>query len=81
MKKEQVIGLTLLIGGIILIYLYTAVQALQQIDLASIPIIILIAAIAILIGIVALFISILHEQTTDMKKRKEEIKEEDFEAW
>jgi len=80
MKKEQIVGLTLLIGGFILIYLYTAVSALQEIDLASIPIAILIGAIAILIGVIALFISVVHEQTSDMKKRKKEIKEEDFEA-
>ena len=80
MRKDQIVGLTLLIGGFVLFYLYTAIQALQQINLASIPIIILIAAIAFLIGIVVLFISILHEQTSDMKKRREEIKEEDFEA-
>ena len=80
MKKEQAIGLTLLIGGFILIYLYTAVQTIQQINLATIPVVILIGGIAILIGIVALLISVIHEQTTDMKKRKEEIKEEDFEA-
>ena len=80
MKKTQIIGLTLLIGGIVVIYLYTAIQALQEIDLASIPIVILLGAIAILIGVVALLISVIHEQTSDMKKRKQEIKEEDFEA-
>jgi len=74
MKKGQIIGLTLLIGGIILIYLYSAIQALQGIDIASIPLAILIGAIAIIIGI----ISIVYEQTSDMKKRKEEIPKEDF---
>jgi len=80
MKKTQIIGLTLLIGGFVLIYLYTAIQAFQNIDIASIPFIILIGALAIIIGVIALFVSIVFEQTTDMKKRKEEIKEEDFEA-
>ena len=79
MKKEQIVGLALLIGGIILIYLYTAIQALQNIDLASVPVIIILAVIAIIIGIVALLISVIHEQTSDMKKRKKEIKKEDFE--
>lgn len=79
MKKGQIIGLTLLIGGIVLIYLYSAIQALQNIDIASVPIAILIGAIAIIIGLIALFISIVYEQTSDMKKRKEEIPKEDFE--
>lgn len=79
MKKEQAVGLTLLIGGIVLIYLYTAIQALQSVDLASIPIVILLGIIAIIVGVIALLISILHEQTSDMKKRKNEIKKEDFE--
>jgi len=79
MRKEQIVGLTLLIGGIILIYLYTAIQALQEIDLASIPIVILIGGLAIIIGIIALFISITFEQTKDMKKRRKEIPKEDFE--
>jgi len=79
MKKGQIIGLTLLIGGIILIYLFSAIQALQNIDIASVPIAILIGAIAIIIGIIALLISIIYEQTSDMKKRKEEIAKEDFE--
>ena len=79
MKKGQIIGLTLLIGGFILIYLYSVVQVLQNIDIASVPIAMLIGAIAIIIGIIALFISIIYEQTSDMKKRKEEIPKEDFE--
>jgi len=80
MKKGQIIGLTLLIVGVILIYSYTAIQALQNIDIASVPVAILIGAIAVIIGIIALFVSIVFEQTKDMKKRKEEIPKEDFEA-
>jgi len=80
MKKFQIIGLTLLIGGILLIYLYSAIKAMQNIDIASVPLAILIGAIAIIFGVIALFISIIYEQTSDMKKRKKEIKEEDFEA-
>ena len=50
MKKDQVLGLMLLIGGIILIYLYAAFQALQNI--ASIPIVIGIGVLAVIIGII-----------------------------
>ena len=68
-----------MVGGILLIYLYSAIKALQNIDIASVPLAILIGGIAIFIGIIALSISILYEQTSDMKKRKEEIPKEDFE--
>ena len=80
MKKDQVVGLTLFIGGIVLIYLYTLFQALQNINLASIPVIIGIGVVAVIIGIILLLISVLFEQTSDMKKRKEEIPKEDFES-
>ena len=79
MKKGQIIGLTLLIVGVILIYSYSAIQALQNIDIASVPITILVGVLAVIIGIIALFISIIFEQTSDMKKRKKEIPKEDFE--
>ncbi len=78
MKKDQVIGLLLLVTGIIIIYLYLAVQAIKEIDIASVPIAIIIGAIAIIIGVIYLFISIFFEQAGDMKKRKEEIPKEDF---
>ena len=80
MKRSQIIGLTLFIGGIILIYLYSAIQALQNIGaLASIPVLIGLGILAVIIGIIVLFISVLFEQTSDMKKRRKEIKKEDFE--
>ena len=79
MKKDQVIGLVLLIAGIILIYLYSAIQALQNIDIATVPLAIAIGVIAIIIGAIYLIISIFFEQKKDMKKRKEEIPKEDFE--
>ncbi len=78
-KKTQAVGVTLLIGGIILIYLYSAFHALQNIDIASVPIAIIFGAIAIFIGAVALLISVFYEQKSDMKKRREEIPKEDFE--
>jgi len=79
MKKDQVMGLLFLIIGIVLIYGYLGLQAMQDIDIASIPVAIIIGAIAIIIGAIYLFISIFFEQTDDMKKRKEEIPKEDFE--
>jgi len=79
MKKDQIIGLLLLIAGIILIYLYTAIQALQNINIATAPIAVILGIIAIIIGVIYLLISIFFEQKGDMKKRKEEISKEDFE--
>ena len=80
MKKDQAIGLVLLIAGILVIYLYTAIQALKNIDIAYIPVAIIIGIVAIIIGGIYLLTSIFFEQKSDMKKRKEEIKEEDFKA-
>jgi uncharacterized membrane protein HdeD (DUF308 family) len=79
MKNETKIGLGLFIAGIILIYAYIGLNALQNIDIASIPIAVLIGAIAVVIGIIILLVSIFFEQTSDMKKRKKEIPKEDFE--
>ena len=79
MKPAQIVGLVLLIGGIILVWAYTAIQSLQEINLAEIPLVVILGGGAIIIGGIALLISVTVEQTSDMKKRKEEIKEEDFE--
>jgi hypothetical protein len=79
MKKGQIIGLLLLITGILLIYLYSAIQALQNINIASVPVAIIIGIIAIILGGIYLLMSIIFEQKKDMKKRKEEIPKEDFE--
>ena len=79
MKTGQIIGLLLLIGGFVIIALYSMIQGLQEIDIATVPLMMLIGGIAIAIGVIVLLISIIFEQTSDMKKRKEEIKKEDFE--
>ena len=79
MKKDQVIGLVFLIVGILIIYLYSTIQALKNIDIASIPVAIIIGITAIIIGGIYLLISIFFEQKSDMKKRKEEIPKEDLE--
>lgn len=81
MKKDQLIGLLLLITGILLIYLYSSIQALQNINIASVPVAIIIGIIAIILGGIYLLMSIIFEQKKDMKKRKEEIPKENFEPW
>jgi len=79
MKRNQIIGLVLLFGGVILVYLYYGIQAMQNINILSIPLLVGLGVIAIIIGIILLLISVIFEQTSDMKKRREEIKKEDFE--
>jgi len=79
MKKGQIISLLLLITGILLIYLYSSIQALQNINIASVPVAIIIGIIAIILGGIYLLMSIIFEQKKDMKKRKEEIPKENFE--
>ena len=79
MKKGQAIGVLLLIAGFILIYLYSAIQALQDIDIAPVPIVVIIGILAIIIGVIYLLISVFFEQKKDMRRRKEEIPKEDFE--
>lgn len=76
MKKGQIVGLTLLILGFLLVMLYSTIKSLLEIKIANIP---LCGIIAIIIGAIALLASIIFEQTKDMKKRKEEIKKEEFE--
>ena len=79
MKTGQIIGLILIIGGFVLVTLYSIIESLQEINIATIPLMILLGGIAIVIGCIALLISVFFEQTKDMKKRKQEIKKEDFE--
>ena len=79
MKMGTIIGLILLIGGIIIYALYSIFTSLQTINIATLPLLVLIAGATIVIGIIVLLISIIFEQKKDMDKRKEEIKKEDFE--
>lgn len=77
MSKGKLFGLYLLAGGILLLLVYGLYQTVQEIS--RIDAIVAIGVGAITIGIIALIISIILEQSSDMKKRKEEIKKEDFE--
>ena len=79
MKKGQIVGLALLIGGIVLATLHSMFKSLQEINIGTVSVVVWIAAGAIVIGVIVLLVSIIFEQTSDMKKRKEEIKKEDFE--
>ena len=79
MSKGKLIGLYLFFGGIILLILYGLVQFIQEVNIGAINIIIGIGVGAVLLGVIILLLSIIIEQSSDMKKRKQEIKKEDFE--
>ena len=79
MSKGKLIGLYLFFGGILLLILYGLVLFIQEVNIGAINAIIAIGIGAILLGIIVLIVSIIFEQSSDMKKRKEEIKKEDFE--
>ena len=76
MAKGKLIGLYLFVGGIILLIIYGLYQFVQEIS--GIDAIVAIGVGAILLGVIVLIISIIFEQSDDMKKRKEEINKEDF---
>ena len=77
MDKGKTIGLYLFVGGIVLLLIYGLYQFVKEIG--GMNVIIAIGVGAMILGIIILLISLIFEQTSDMKKRKEEIKKEDFE--
>ena len=77
MDKGKTIGLYLFVGGIVLLLIYGLCQFVKEIG--GMNVIIAIGVGAMILGIIILLISLIFEQTSDMKKRKEEIKKEDFE--
>ena len=77
MSKGKLIGLFLFAGGILLLLIYGLYQIVQEIS--GIDAIVAIGSGAIVIGIIVLIISIIFEQSSDMKQRKKEIKKEDLE--
>ena len=79
MNKGKLIGLYLFAGGIILLLVYGLYQFVQEIS--GIDAIVVIGVGAILLGVLVLIISIIFEQSDDMRKRKEEINKEDFKPW
>ena len=76
MNKGKLIGLYLFAGGIIILLIYGLYQFVQEIS--GIDAIVVIGVGAILLGVFVLIISIIFEQSDDMRKRKEEINKEDF---
>ena len=79
MSKGRMTGLYLFAGGIILLIIYGLYLFIQKVELGGIDAIVAIGTGAIIIGVIVLIVSLIFEQSSDMKKRKEEIKKEDFE--
>ena len=67
MKTGQIIGLILLLGGFVLITLYSIYETFQEIDIATVPLMLLLSGIAIVLGCILILISVFFEQTKDMK--------------
>ena len=79
MNNGKAIGMFLLVLGIIILVVYGLFLGFQNIT--SIDYVIAIGIGTIIIGILALLISIIIEQRKDTKKMKEEISKEDLEPW
>jgi len=77
MSNGKTIGMILFVGGIILLIAYGIYQGFQEIEIID-PII-AIGVGAIILGFLALLVSIVIEQRRDTKKMKEEISKEDLE--
>ena len=77
MSNGKTIGMILFVGGIILLIAYGIYQGFQKIEIID-PVI-AIGVGAIILGFLALLVSIVIEQRKDTKKMKEEISKEDLE--
>ena len=77
MSNGKTIGMALLVIGILVIIIYGLFQGFQNIG--TIDYVIGFGAGLIIIGFLALFVSIIIEQQKDKEKMKEEIKKEDLE--
>ena len=80
MSKGTIIGIILLAAGIILWIAYGIYLGFEEI-LEALDLLTGFITGLIIIGLIVLIVSIIIEQRSDMKKRKEEIKKEDFEPW
>jgi uncharacterized membrane protein len=79
MKNGKTIGMILFVAGIIILLGYGLYQGFEKLSLENIDAVIAIGVVAIIIGLIVLFISIVIEQQEGKKKMKEEIKKEDLE--
>lgn len=79
MNNGKTIGMAILVAGIIILIGYGLYQGFEELSLENIDAVIGIGIIAIIIGLIVLFVTILMEQQKGKKKMKEDIKKEDLE--
>jgi hypothetical protein len=79
MSNGKTIGMAVFVIGIIILIGYGLYQGFENLSLENIDAVIAIGVIAIILGIIILFVAILMEQQKGKKKMKEEIKKEDLE--
>ena len=79
MSKGTTIGLAIFVAGIVILIGYGLYQGFEKLSLENIDAVIAIGVGAIIIGLLALFISTVIEQQKGKKKMKEEISKEDLE--
>lgn len=79
MNNGKTIGMAIFVLGLIIIIGYGLFQGFENLNFEEIDWIIAIGIIAIVVGLIVLFASIVMEQQKGKKKMKEEIKKEDLE--
>jgi hypothetical protein len=79
MSNGKTIGMIVFVAGIVILVGYGLYKGFENISLENIDVVIAIGVVAIFIGLLALFVSIVIEQQKGKKKMKEEIKKEDLE--
>jgi hypothetical protein len=79
MSNGKTIGMAIFVAGIIILIGYGLYQGFENLSLEKIDAVIAIGVIAIILGLIVLFVSIIIEQQKGKKKMKEEIKKEDLE--
>jgi len=79
MSNGKAVGMIIFVVGILIIIGYGLYQGFENLSLEEIDAVITIGVVAIVIGLIVLFISIIIEQQEGKKKMKEEIKKEDLE--
>ena len=79
MNNGKTIGMVIFVAGIIILIGYGLYQGFENLSLENIDTVIAIGVIAIILGLIVLFVSIIMEQQKGKKKMREEIKKEDLE--
>ena len=79
MSNGKTVGMIIFVVGILIIIGYGLYQGFENLSLEEIDAVITIGVVAIVIGLIVLFISIIIEKQEGKKKMKEEIKKEDLE--